>query len=133
MTLDPLKRSRQRQGPSLAFHTIGVQGNFGSAQPPLSEIPGSAPARGGHFLLLAALYGGPRHLLSPSEIVILIDQQQQNFLTYKIYFEQDISGAFELHLFTLLSTTTICSLTSSSHFGKLKVHLLLKVHHSSVV
>ena len=44
MALDPLKRSRQRQGPSLAFHTIGVQGYFGSVQPPLSEIPGSAPA-----------------------------------------------------------------------------------------
>ena len=43
MALDPLKRSRQRQGPSLAFHTIGVQGYFGSVQPPLSEIPGSAP------------------------------------------------------------------------------------------
>ena len=25
-----------------AFHTIGVQGYFGSVQPPLSEIPGSA-------------------------------------------------------------------------------------------
>ena len=34
MSLDPLKRSRQRQGPSLAFHTIGVQGYFGSVQPP---------------------------------------------------------------------------------------------------
>ena len=44
MALDPLKRSRQRQGPSLAFHTIGVQGYFSSVQPPLSEIPGSAPA-----------------------------------------------------------------------------------------
>ena len=43
MALDPLKRSRQRQGPSPAFHTIGVQGYFGSVQPPLSEIPGSAP------------------------------------------------------------------------------------------
>ena len=43
MALDPLKRSRQRQGRSLAFHTIGVQGYFGSVQPPLSEIPGSAP------------------------------------------------------------------------------------------
>ena len=43
MALDPLKRSRQRQGPSLAFHTIGVQGYFGSVQPPVSEIPGSAP------------------------------------------------------------------------------------------
>ena len=43
MALDPLKRSRQRQGPSLAFHTIGVQGYFGSVQPPLSEILGSAP------------------------------------------------------------------------------------------
>ena len=43
MALEPLKRSRQRQGPSLAFHTIGVQGYFGSVQPPLSEIPGSAP------------------------------------------------------------------------------------------
>ena len=43
MALDPLKRSRQRQGPSPAFHTIGVQGYFGSEQPPLSEIPGSAP------------------------------------------------------------------------------------------
>ena len=43
MALDPLKRSRQRQGPSLAFHTIGVQGYFGSVQHPLSEIPGSAP------------------------------------------------------------------------------------------
>ena len=77
MTLDPLKRSRQRQGPSLAFHTIGVQGNFSSVQPPLSEIPGSAPARGVHFLLLAALYGGPGHLLSPSEIVILIDHNNR--------------------------------------------------------
>ena len=44
MALEPLKRSRQRQGPSLAFHTIGVHGYFGSVQPPLSEIPGSAPA-----------------------------------------------------------------------------------------
>ena len=43
MALDPLKRSRQRQGPSLAIHTIGVPGYFGSVQPPLSEIPGSAP------------------------------------------------------------------------------------------
>ena len=43
MAPDPLKRSRQRQGPSLAFHTIGVQGYFSSVQPPLSEIPGSAP------------------------------------------------------------------------------------------
>ena len=43
MALDPLKRSRQRQGLSLAFHTIGVQGYFGSVQSPLSEIPGSAP------------------------------------------------------------------------------------------
>ena len=43
MAVDPLKRSRQRQGPSPAFHTIGVQGYFGSVQPPLSEIPGSAP------------------------------------------------------------------------------------------
>ena len=34
MVLDPLKRSRQRQAPSLAFHTIGVQGYFGSVQPP---------------------------------------------------------------------------------------------------
>ena len=52
MALDPLKRSRQRQGPSLAFHTIGVQGYFGSVQPPppppLSEILGSAPA-GAHL------------------------------------------------------------------------------------
>ena len=46
MALDPLKRLRQRQEPSLAFHTIGVQGYFGSVQPPLSEIPGSAPAMG---------------------------------------------------------------------------------------
>ena len=43
MAPNPLKRSRPRQGPSLAFHTIGVQGYFSSAQPPLSEIPGSAP------------------------------------------------------------------------------------------
>ena len=43
MALDPLKWSRQRQGQSLAFRTIGVQGYFGSEQPPLSEIPGSAP------------------------------------------------------------------------------------------
>ena len=43
MALDPLKRLRQRQGPSLAFHTTGVQGYFGSVQPRLSEIPGSAP------------------------------------------------------------------------------------------
>ena len=44
MALDPLKRSRQRQGPSLALRTIGVQGYFGSVQPPpLSKIPGSAP------------------------------------------------------------------------------------------
>ena len=43
MALEPLKRSCQRQGPSLAFHTIGVQGYFGSVQPPLSEIAGSAP------------------------------------------------------------------------------------------
>ena len=49
-----LKRSRQRQGPSLAFHTIGVQGYFGSVQPPLSEIPGSAP---GHTcVILHMLY-----------------------------------------------------------------------------
>ena len=34
MAPDPLKRSRQRQGPSLAFHTIGVQGYFSSVQPP---------------------------------------------------------------------------------------------------
>ena len=43
MAPDPLERSRQRQGPSLAFYTIGVQGYFSSVQPPLSEIPGSAP------------------------------------------------------------------------------------------
>ena len=42
------KRSRQRQGLSLAFHTIGVQGFVGSVQPPLSEIPGSAPVKGIH-------------------------------------------------------------------------------------
>ena len=46
MALDPLKRSRQRQGLSLAFHTIGVQGYVGSVQPHLSEIPGSAPCYG---------------------------------------------------------------------------------------
>ena len=48
MALDTLKRSRQRQGPSPAFHTIGVQGYFDSVQPPLSEIPGSAPGISEH-------------------------------------------------------------------------------------
>ena len=38
MALDPLKRSRQRQGPSLAFHTIGVQGYLGSVQPPFQKF-----------------------------------------------------------------------------------------------
>ena len=38
MALDPLKRSRQRQGPSPAFHTIGVQGYFGSVQPPFQKF-----------------------------------------------------------------------------------------------
>ena len=38
MALEPLKRSRQRQGPSLAFHTIGVQGYFGSVQPPFQKF-----------------------------------------------------------------------------------------------
>ena len=43
MAPDPINRSRQRQGPSLGFYTIGVHGYFSSVQPPLSEIPGSAP------------------------------------------------------------------------------------------
>ena len=38
MAVDPLKISRQRQGPSLAFHTIGVQGYFGSVQPPFEKF-----------------------------------------------------------------------------------------------
>ena len=38
MALDTLKRSRQRQGPSLAFRTIGVQGHFGSVQPPFQKF-----------------------------------------------------------------------------------------------
>ena len=39
----PLQEISPEAGPSPAFHTIGVQGYFGSVQPPLSEIPGSAP------------------------------------------------------------------------------------------
>ena len=38
MAPDPLKRSRQRQGPSLTFHTIGVQGYFSSVQPPFQKF-----------------------------------------------------------------------------------------------
>ena len=38
-------RDRARgTGPSLAFNTIGDEGYVNSVQPPLSEIPGSAPA-----------------------------------------------------------------------------------------
>ena len=43
MAPDPLTRSRRGTGPSLAFNTIGDEGYVNSAQPPLSEIPGSAP------------------------------------------------------------------------------------------
>ena len=63
MALDPLKRSRQRQGPSLAFHTIGVQGYLGSVQPPLSEIPGSAPGIPGTVVK----YFGPRQVNTQKE------------------------------------------------------------------
>ena len=38
MAPDPLKRSRQRQGLSLAFHTIGAQGYFSSVQPPFQKF-----------------------------------------------------------------------------------------------
>ena len=42
--LSPALRARARgTGPQLAFHTIGVKGYYNSVQPPLSEIPGSAP------------------------------------------------------------------------------------------
>ena len=44
MVPDPLRARARGTGPSLAFHTIGVKGYYNSVQPPLSEIPGSAPA-----------------------------------------------------------------------------------------
>ena len=39
----PLRDHTRRTGPSLAFNTIGDEGYVNSVQPPLSEIPGSAP------------------------------------------------------------------------------------------
>ena len=39
----PLRDRARGTGPSLAFNTIGDEGYVNSVQPPLSEIPGSAP------------------------------------------------------------------------------------------
>ena len=72
MAQDPLKRSRQRQGPSLAFHTIGVQGYFGSVQPPLSKIPGSSPACTEYATLLSAVY-------SPSKVNVSVSLREWGF------------------------------------------------------
>ena len=43
MAPDPLRARARGTGLQLAFHTIGVKGYYNSVQPPLSEIPGSAP------------------------------------------------------------------------------------------
>ena len=42
----PLRDRARGTGPLLAFNTIGDEGYVNSVQPPLSEIPGSAPALG---------------------------------------------------------------------------------------
>ena len=49
MAPDPLRARARGTRPSLAFHTIGVKGYYNSVQPPLSEIPGSAPATYNHI------------------------------------------------------------------------------------